>query len=48
MSRQKTLDGEISDETAKVRCEYWEEFFTVSLNYLTNGECFIQKEVNKN
>ena len=29
-------------------CEYWEEFFTVSLNYLTNGECFIQKEVNKN
>ena len=29
-------------------CEYWEEFFTVSLNYLTNGECFIPKEVNKN
>ena len=28
--------------------EYWEEFFTVSLNYLTNGECFIPKEVNKN
>jgi len=28
--------------------EYWEEFFTVSLNYLTNDECFIPKEVNKN
>ena len=28
--------------------EYWEVFFTVSLNYLTNGECFIPKEVNKN
>ena len=23
--------------------EYWEEFFTVSLNYLTQGECFIKK-----
>ena len=24
--------------------EYWEEFFTVSLEYLTNGDCFIPKE----
>jgi len=24
--------------------EYWEEFFTVSLNYLTNGKCFYTKE----
>ena len=23
--------------------EYWEEFFTVSLNYLTDGECFTKK-----
>ena len=23
--------------------EYWEEFFTISLNYLTQGECFIKK-----
>lgn len=23
--------------------EYWEEFFTISLNYLTDGECFIKK-----
>ena len=28
--------------------EYWEEFFTVSLEYLTDGQCFIPKEVNKN
>ena len=28
--------------------KYWEEFFTVSLNYLTDGKCFIPKEVNKN
>lgn len=27
--------------------EYWEEFFTVSLEYLTDGECFIKKEVKK-
>ena len=24
--------------------EYWEEFFTVSLNYLTNGQCFLPKK----
>ena len=24
--------------------EYWEEFFTVSLNYLTDGECFLPKK----
>ena len=24
--------------------EYWEEFFTVSLEYLTQGECFLPKE----
>lgn len=24
--------------------EYWEEFFTVSLEYLTDGECFIKKD----
>ena len=24
--------------------EYWEEFFTTSLNYLTNGECFLPKK----
>lgn len=23
--------------------EYWEEFFTVSLEYLTDGECFLAK-----
>ena len=23
--------------------KYWEEFFTISLNYLTQGECFIKK-----
>ena len=23
--------------------EGWEEFFTISLEYLTNGECFIPK-----
>ncbi|MCK4526208.1 hypothetical protein KAW18_02455 [candidate division WOR-3 bacterium] len=27
--------------------EYWEEFFTVSINYLTNGECFTKKEKEK-
>ena len=26
--------------------EYWEEFFTVSLNYLTDGKCFYSKEDN--
>ena len=24
--------------------EYWEEFFTISLEYLTNGECYIKKQ----
>ena len=24
--------------------EYWEEFFTISLEYLTNGKCFYSKE----
>ena len=24
--------------------EYWEEFFTISLKYLTNGECFLPKK----
>ena len=24
--------------------EYWEEFFTVSLNYLTDGKCFLPKK----
>lgn len=23
--------------------EYWQEFFTISLNYLTNGECYLKK-----
>ena len=25
--------------------EYWEEFFTVSLNYLTDGKCFLPKNI---
>lgn len=31
----------------KKRREYWQEFFTVSLNYLTNGECYLKKDMNK-
>lgn len=27
--------------------EYWQEFFTVSLNYLTDGECYLKKDMNK-
>ena len=27
--------------------EGWEEFFTISLNYLTKGECFTKKEAEK-
>ena len=26
--------------------EYWEEFFTISLNYLTDGKCFYSEEDN--
>jgi hypothetical protein len=25
--------------------KYWEEFFTVSLNYLTDGKCFLPKNI---
>ena len=27
--------------------EYWEEFFTISLDYLTDGECYIKKQNNE-
>lgn len=27
--------------------EYWEEFFTISLEYLTDGECYIKKQNNE-
>ena len=33
------------EKTLKDR-EYWEEFFTVSLEYLTDGKCFLPKKVD--